>query len=83
MVERMERQTFAPKVAGSSPTGTHCERRGEKTLSGLLHSPAILCAVYVCGMRGAQYSAPPAQQNPIIIIAFAKTSDKTTTLRDG
>ena len=35
MVERAERQTFAPKVAGSSPTGTLCERRGEKTLSGL------------------------------------------------
>ena len=36
MVERAERQTFAPKVAGSSPTGTLCERRDEKTLSGLL-----------------------------------------------
>ena len=35
MVERVERQTFAPKIAGSSPTGTLCERRGEKTLSGL------------------------------------------------
>ena len=35
MVERAERQAFAPKVAGSSPTGALCERRGEKTLSGL------------------------------------------------
>ena len=35
MVERVERQTFAPKVAGSSPTGTLCDRRGEKTISGL------------------------------------------------
>ena len=39
MVERAERQTFAPKVAGSSPTGALCERRGEKTLSGLLPLP--------------------------------------------
>ena len=53
VVERGERQTFAPEVAGSSPTGTHCERRGEKTLSGLLHSPAILCGVYVWHARGS------------------------------
>ena len=36
MVERVERQALAPKVVGSSPTGTRCERRGAKTLSGLL-----------------------------------------------
>ena len=34
VAERGERQTFAPKVAGSNPTGAHCERRGEKSLPG-------------------------------------------------
>ena len=41
MVERVGRQTFAPKVAGSSPTGTHCDRRGEKTISGFLRPQRI------------------------------------------
>ena len=30
------RQTFAPEAAGSSPTGTHCDRRSEKTFPGFL-----------------------------------------------
>merc|ERR1712055_1235364 len=43
MVEREERQAFAPKVVGSSPTGTHCDRRGEKTISGLFFSSSKPC----------------------------------------
>ena len=44
MAERVGRQTFAPKVVGSSPTGALCERRGEKSLSGLIRMRAPVAA---------------------------------------
>ena len=55
MVEREERQTFAPKVAGSSPTGTHCDRRGEKTISGLF------CPPTACGKQDTRGRSNPAE----------------------
>ena len=70
MAERVGRQTFAPKVAGSSPTGALCERRGEKSLSGLFRMRAPVAAaahpVYLYSPSKAYRNASGAACSPTL-----------------
>ena len=75
MAERVGRQTFAPKVAGSSPTGALCERRGEKSLSGLFRmrapvaaAPHPVCLYIPLAKPTAMRVGPPAPQLSVVVV---------------